>query len=169
MNKQKKRILFVCMGNICRSPTAEGVMRRLADEGGGASFPIEIDSAGTHGYHIGSPPDSRAAAAAANRGYDLSPIRSRRVEESDFADFDLILAMDADNLAFLKAAAPPNCNAEIRLFLEFTEHSEMHSAARRAEIPDPYFGGEGGFDFVLDLIENAARGLLKKIRGENPN
>ena len=165
MNKQKKRILFVCMGNICRSPTAEGVMRRLADEGGGASFQIEIDSAGTHGYHIGSPPDSRAAAAAANRGYDLSPIRSRRVEESDFADFDLILAMDADNLAFLKAAAPPNCKAEIRLFLEFAEHS----AARRTEIPDPYFGGEGGFDFVLDLIENAARGLIKSIRAENPN
>ena len=140
-------------------------MRRLADEGGGASFSIEIDSAGTHGYHIGSPPDSRAAAAAANRGYDLSPIRSRRVEESDFADFDLILAMDADNLAFLKAAAPPNCKAEIRLFLEFTEHS----AARSGEIPDPYFGGEGGFDFVLDLIENAARGLIKKIRAENPN
>lgn len=151
------RVLFVCLGNICRSPTAEGVMRKLLDDHGLAGR-IEVDSAGTHAYHVGEPPDRRAAAAAARRGIDLSALRGRRVEPSDFHRFDYILAMDRENLSNLLAIAPPGQESKARLFLEFGTQRSI------TEVPDPYYGGADGFDRVLDLIEDAAQGLLRDIR-----
>jgi protein-tyrosine phosphatase len=151
------RILFVCMGNICRSPTAEGVMRAVVARAGMEHF-IEIDSAGTHGYHVGDPPDRRAARAAAKRGYDLSPLRGRQVNEGDFARFDLILAMDRDNLAILERSCPPGLRHKLALFLQYArKHGEE-------EVPDPYYGGDAGFDHVLDLIEDAAEGLIASLQ-----
>jgi len=154
----RARVLFVCLGNICRSPSAEGVMRKLIAEHG-LSGRIEVDSAGTHAYHVGEPPDRRASAAAARRGIDLSALRGRRVESSDFHRFDYILAMDRENLSNLLAIAPAGHEAKARLFLEFGTQSTV------SEVPDPYYGGAGGFDCVLDLIEDAAGGLLREIRG----
>jgi protein-tyrosine phosphatase len=152
----KQKVLFVCMGNICRSPTAEGVTRALAErEGLQAHF--EFDSAGTHGYHIGSPPDARSRKAAEQRGYDLSPLRARQVNPYDFVRFDHILAMDCDNLALLKQACPVEHQAKLGLFLDFATRFPER------EVPDPYYGGEEGFDLVLDLIEDAARGLLERL------
>lgn len=149
-------ILFVCMGNICRSPTAEGVFRRLVAETG-LEGELRIDSAGTHDYHVGSPPDARANAAAARRGYDLSALRGRQVSQRDFLEFDYVLAMDQDNLANLHRICPPEHAHKVRLFLE-------HSANfKEREVPDPYYGGAQGFDHVLDLVEDAARGLLKDV------
>lgn len=150
------RILFVCMGNICRSPSAEGVFRKLVRE----RLPdvdLEIDSAGTHGYHTGSPPDRRSIQAAARRGIDLSGLRARTVTHEDFERFDLILAMDRDNLALLEQRAPATHRGRIRLIMEFAPGS----GAR--EVPDPYYGGANGFEEVLDLLEEAAAGLLQSI------
>lgn len=147
------RILFVCMGNICRSPTAEGVTRMLAEKQGVAAF-FEFDSAGTHGYHIGNPPDARARQAAAVRGYDLSPLKARQVSEIDFERFDRILAMDRDNLALLRQACPQVHHGKLGLFLEYASRSADD------EVPDPYYGGPEGFERVLDMIEDAATGLL---------
>lgn len=145
------------MGNICRSPTAEGVFRRfVADEG--LNHLIEIDSAGTHDYHIGSSPDRRAQAAAAGRGYDLSGLRGRQVARKDFAEFDYVLAMDKDNLANLRSICPSDQQQKVRLFLSFSERFKDE------EVPDPYYGGPQGFDLVLDMVEDAARGLLQAIR-----
>lgn len=153
----KVSILFVCMGNICRSPTAEGVVHVMAErEGLAAAF--EIDSAGTHGYHIGAPPDPRASAAALRRGYDLSPLRARRVNELDFKHFDCILAMDAENLSILRQACPSEHRHKLGLFLEYAINYDTE------EVPDPYYGGEGGFEHVLDLVEDAARGLIAALR-----
>lgn len=153
----KTKVLFVCMGNICRSPTAEGVFRRfVADEG--MNHLIEIDSAGTHDYHIGSSPDRRAQAAAAGRGYDLSGLRGRQVSRCDFAEFDYVLAMDQDNLANLRRLCPDEQQHKVRLFLSFSERFKDE------EVPDPYYGGPQGFDLVLDMVEDAARGLLEAIR-----
>jgi protein-tyrosine phosphatase len=149
----RQRILFVCMGNICRSPTAEGVTRTLAERGGLAAG-FEFDSAGTHGYHIGKAPDARATKAAAARGYDLSSLKARRVDSADFARFDRILAMDRDNLELLRQACPPEHHGKLGLFLEFASRNDED------EVPDPYYGGSEGFEHVLDLIEDAARGLL---------
>lgn len=151
------RVLFVCLGNICRSPTAEGVFRRLVEEAGLAEH-ILIDSAGTHAYHIGEPPDARAQAAAARRGVDLSTLRGRQATEADIRTFDYVLAMDRENLANLRAICPHGCESKLRLFLEFVPHG------REKEVPDPYFGGASGFDRVLDMIEDAAEGLLAHIR-----
>lgn len=154
------RILFVCMGNICRSPSAEGVFRKLASE----RLPgvdLEIDSAGTHGYHIGSPPDRRSIQAAARRGIDLSPLRARTVTPDDFERFDLILAMDRDNLALLEQRAPATHRGRIRLMMEFAP------GAGTREVPDPYYGGANGFEEVLDLLEEAAEGLLQSIGETN--
>jgi len=151
------RILFVCLGNICRSPTAEAVVRTLAAR----ELPelgLEVDSAGTAGYHIGEPPDPRMRAAAARRGYDLTALRARIVEPSDFTRFDLILAMDRENLAVLCRRAPEETHERVRLFLEFAPHGELQ------EVPDPYYGGPNGFEEVLDLVEAAARGLLNYLR-----
>lgn len=147
------RILFVCMGNICRSPTAEGVTRMLAEKQGVAAF-FEFDSAGTHGYHVGNPPDARARQAAAKRGYDLSPLKARQVSDFDFERFDRILAMDRDNLALLRQACPQEHHGKLGLFLEYASRSVGD------EVPDPYYGGPEGFERVLDMIEDAATGLL---------
>jgi protein-tyrosine phosphatase len=147
------RILFVCMGNICRSPTAEGVTRALAEKKGVAAY-FEFDSAGTHGYHIGNPPDARARQAAAKRGYDLAPLKARQVNEFDFDRFDRILAMDRDNLDLLRQACPEEHRGKLGLFLEYASRSTND------EVPDPYYGGPEGFERVLDMIEDAAGGLL---------
>lgn len=153
------RVLFVCLGNICRSPTAEGVFRALVERAG-LSDQIEIDSAGTAAWHIGKSPDARAQAAAAMRGYDLSPLRGRQVSAADFARFDFVLAMDRSNLADLLAQCPAEQRHKVRLFLSFSSQWQNH------EVPDPYYGGAEGFDHVLDMIEDASLGLLNAIRVE---
>jgi protein-tyrosine phosphatase len=154
------RVLFVCMGNICRSPTAEGVFRTHVERAGLAKQ-VQIDSAGTHGYHVGAPPDPRAQKAAKQRGYDLSGLRARRVAETDFRRYDYILAMDRDNLAALREVCPREDHHRLRLFLEYARSFEV------AEVPDPYYGGPEGFERVLDLIEDAASGLMAEIRQRN--
>src|SRR5215468_595443 len=151
------RILFVCLGNICRSPTAEAVVRSLAALEA-PELALEVDSAGTAGYHIGEPPDPRMQAAAARRGYQLAALRARIVEPGDFERFDLILAMDRENLTVLRRRAPEQARERVRLFLEFAPHREPE------EVPDPYYGGPNGFEEVLDLVEAAARGLLGDLR-----
>lgn len=148
---------MVCMGNICRSPTAEGVFRRLAERTGVAEQ-LLIDSAGTHDYHVGANPDERAQEAARRRGYDLSELRARQVSDQDFEHFDYILAMDRENLATLKRRCPPEHRHKIHLYLSFSERFNNQ------EVPDPYYGGRQGFDLVLDMVEDAAQGLLEEIR-----
>jgi len=156
MNSEAKiRVLFVCMGNICRSPTAEGVFRHHAEEAG-LSGRLHIDSAGTHAYHTGEQPDRRARAAAERRGMSLEGIKARRVVTDDFEHFDYIIAMDEDNLVRLRDEAPTEHRAELRLFLEF-------GASDEREVPDPYYGGAAGFERVLDLVEEASRGLLETL------
>ncbi|MDQ7015264.1 MAG: low molecular weight protein-tyrosine-phosphatase [Gammaproteobacteria bacterium] len=155
---KKINVLFVCMGNICRSPTAEGVFTQLVSEAG-LSDCLEIDSAGTHSYHIGKQPDRRAQAAALQRGLDLSTLRGREVYKEDFSYFDYILAMDKDNLRDLKLISPKaEFEGKIHLFLDFAEQ------ASESEVPDPYYGGDQGFEHVLDLVQQASVGLLKQIR-----
>jgi protein-tyrosine phosphatase len=149
-------VLFVCMGNICRSPTAEGVFRRLHRELA-PDLELHIDSAGTHAYHIGEPPDARSQAAAKVRGVDISGHRGRQVQAEDFHDFDYVLAMDAANLRRLQALRPGQSRAELRLLLEYSPE------ATHREVPDPYYGGTGGFEAVLDLVEQGGRGLLAEI------
>jgi low molecular weight protein-tyrosine phosphatase len=151
------RILFVCMGNICRSPTAEGVFRRVLEQHA-RELQVEIDSAGTHEYHVGSAPDRRAILAAARRGIDLSTLRARHVSNADFEQFDLILAMDEENLQELRRRARVEHHPRIRLMMEFAP-----SALSRS-VPDPYYGGPEGFEEVLDLLEEAAEGLLEYVR-----
>jgi len=150
------RILFVCMGNICRSPSAEGVFRHVLATRA-PDLQVEIDSAGTHDYHIGDPPDRRSIAAARRRGIDLSSLRARRVASEDFAHYDLILAMDEENLRELKRRAPAAYQERIRLMMEFAPE-----ATSRA-VPDPYYGGAQGFEEVLDLLEEAANGLVQEL------
>lgn len=144
------------MGNICRSPTAEGVLRSLTDRAGASSL-IEVDSAGTHGSHEGEAPDPRARKLAASRGYDLSGLRARRVTDLDFSRFDRILAMDRQNLAALRRACPPEHLGKLGLFLDYAAGLALD------EVPDPYYGGAEGFEKVLDLCEQAARGLIEAI------
>jgi protein-tyrosine phosphatase len=154
------RLLFVCMGNICRSPTAEGVMRHLLREEG-LEDEITIDSAGTGAWHVGNPPDRRATAAAAARGIVLEGA-ARQVRPSDFDDYDLLLVADRENLADLRAIAPGEAaRAKVRLLREFDPASE---GAPDLDVPDPYYGGPDGFEDVLDLVEAACRGLLAEIR-----
>lgn len=156
--KEKVSVLFVCMGNICRSPTAEGVFRKLVADAELADR-ILTDSAGTHAYHRGESPDRRAMAAASRRGIDMSDLRARRVQDADFERFDLILAMDKLNLVTLQDRAGDNGDRDrIRLLMEFSE------MAPGGEVPDPYYGGAAGFERVLDLVENAASGLLNDLR-----
>jgi protein-tyrosine phosphatase len=150
-------ILFVCLGNICRSPTAEGVLRQLAAREN-PPMEIVIDSAGTAGYHIGAAPDPRSQGAARRRGIDISGLRARRVEPSDYSKFDLILAMDRDNLRALQAARPDNARAQLRLFLEYAPQSGL------SEVPDPYYGADRDFELVLDLCTAAARGLIDELQ-----
>ena len=143
------------MGNICRSPTAEGVFRFHAEQAG-VIEQLEIDSAGTHAYHIGEPPDRRARAAAERRGMSLDNIYARRVSGEDFERFDYIIAMDEDNLARLHDESPEEHRGKLNLFLEFGGGDER-------EVPDPYYGGAAGFERVLDLVEKASRGLLETL------
>ncbi|MBY0579368.1 MAG: low molecular weight phosphotyrosine protein phosphatase [Burkholderiales bacterium] len=153
---EKIGVLFVCMGNICRSPTAEAVFRhkveaaRLGDR-------FVIDSAGTHGYHVGGSPDERAIRAARSRGYDMDRLRARLVEKEDFLRFDYILAMDRQNLAILHRMAEPQLQSKARLLMEYSRDYE------EKEVPDPYYGGLRGFETVLDRVESATNGLLKEI------
>lgn len=151
-----KRILFVCMGNICRSPTAHGVFASIAEEY--PELELEIDSAGTHSYHIGHPPDRRTQEVAIRRGYDLSSQRARQVTVEDFDRFDLILAMDTANLSHMHSMANEQQKERIRLFLEFGSDPSVR------DVPDPYYGGDTGFERVLDLVEDAAQGLLAHLR-----
>lgn len=153
----KVSVLFVCMGNICRSPTAQGVFARLIEDAQ-LAHRVHIESAGTHAYHVGNPPDERATQAAARRGIDLTPQRARRVEAVDFERFDYVLAMDRSNQEDLLAICPKPHQAKVRLFLEFAERPST------ADVPDPYYGGAQGFERVLDLVEEAAQGLLQDIR-----
>ena len=151
------RVLFVCMGNICRSPTAEGVFREHARRHA-PGLVIEIDSAGTHAYHVGEPPDPRTIAAATRRGIDLTGLRARQVHDDDFERFDLILAMDRLNHATLLDRSPPEHRERIRTLLEFAGKTAP------VDVPDPYYGGAKGFEDVLDLVESAVEGLLAEIR-----
>lgn len=146
------RVLFVCMGNICRSPTAEAVVRDFAR--GVAGIELEVDSAGTHGYHVGDAPDERSIAAARRRGFDLATLRARVVEAEDFERFDLVLAMDVAVLERLQELAPRQHADRLQLFLDFAP------GLGRRDVPDPYYGGAAGFEEVLDLVEEGARGLL---------
>jgi protein-tyrosine phosphatase len=155
------RLLFVCMGNICRSPTAEGVMRRLLREQV-LEDAVEVDSAGTGDWHVGSPPDTRATAAARSRGIALAGA-ARVVAPGDFDDFDLILAADRRNLRDLRAAAPAGARARLHLLREFDPGS---AGAPDLDVPDPYYGGDDGFEHVLDLVEAACRGLLDALRAD---
>ncbi|SRR5690606_24467628 len=150
------KVLFVCMGNICRSPTAEGVFRHRV-RAAGLESRIVIDSAGTEEWHAGKAPDRRSSQAAARRGYDLTAQRARQVEAEDFQRFDLILAMDHDNLIRLRAARPETASAEMDLLLRRYGLGEI--------VPDPYYGGDEGFEHVLDLLEQAADALLDEIKG----
>lgn len=157
MSEQRVRVLFVCMGNICRSPMAEGVFRHHVREAGLDGL-IAIDSAGTHDYHVGEPPDPRAQQAAGRRGYDLAMLRGRQVSRADFLEFDYLLAMDAANLRALERLCPPQHGHKLKLFMEFGAN-----VAPR-EVPDPYYGGEQGFERVLDMVEEASHGLLAHLR-----
>jgi len=150
------KILFVCMGNICRSPTAEGVFRWVLHERA-PQLSVYVDSAGTHAYHVGEPPDYRAQRAAERRGIDLSQQKARRVGQEDFASFDLILAMDELNFELLRELSPPEYHDRIKLFLKYAPHLS------RSDVPDPYYGGTNGFELVLDLIEDASVGLLEQL------
>lgn len=151
------RVLCVCLGNICRSPTAEGVLRELARREA-PQLVTAVDSAGTAGYHVGDPPDPRTVAAARQRGYDLSTLRARQVSRRDFTEYDLILAMDRANLAALQRAAPGAAQGRLGLFLQFAAGREGD------EVPDPYYGGHADFERVLDLVEQGARALLAHLR-----
>ncbi|MEP0202605.1 MAG: low molecular weight protein-tyrosine-phosphatase [Halioglobus sp.] len=149
-------VLFVCLGNICRSPTAHGVFQHKINAAG-LGHTVSVDSCGTGNWHAGEPPDGRASAAAALRGYDLSELRARQVTPHDFDQYDFILAMDESNLEDLRAMAPSGYSGQLALFLDFA------SGLSDSTVPDPYYGGENGFDEVLDLIETASEGLLKAV------
>ena len=153
---KKCAVLFVCMGNICRSPTAHGVFRQMVIDRGVAHL-VAVDSAGTHDYHPGSPPDERSQEHAARRGYDLSDLRARQIDDADFERHELILVMDWDNLAWVQGICPPEHQAKVRRLTEFC------SVQSSPVVPDPYYGGAKGFDHVLDLVEDACDGLLEHV------
>lgn len=150
------KVLFVCMGNICRSPTAEGVFRHVLRKKK-LDGRVEVDSVGTHGYHVGEAPDQRTQRAAASRGYDLSNMRARKVAPQDLDYFDLILAMDHNNLEVLKRICPPERYDRLGLFMSYAKNFDDD------EVPDPYYGLGHGFDLVLDMVEDAANGLVESI------
>ena len=154
------RVLFVCLGNICRSPTAEGVFRSVVTRAG-LELHIEVDSAGTHAYHVGDPPDLRAQEAAQRRGIDLGMLRGRKALRADIERFDYVLAMDRENYQNLMAICPAGLEEKVRLFLEFAPHRPER------DVPDPYFGGDAGFERVLDMIEEASAGLLAHLRKQH--
>ncbi|HSS63574.1 MAG TPA: low molecular weight protein-tyrosine-phosphatase [Gammaproteobacteria bacterium] len=150
------RVLMVCLGNICRSPLAQGVMEQRLRKSG-LFHAVSVDSAGTHGYHLGEPPDLRAVEAAARRGYDISGQRARRIRDGDFQSFDYILAMDQDNLQQLLARCPGAEVERLKLLMDFAPGPDGQ------EVPDPYYGGEDGFERALDLIEAAVDGVILEI------
>ncbi len=156
MSKDQVKVLFVCMGNICRSPTAEGVFRHLVKQQGHDHW-IKTDSAGTHAYHVGEQPDPRAQQTARKRGIELSDLRARKAIEQDFHHFDYVLAMDHDNFRILEQLSPEEHRQRLHLFLDFSRDYE------EKEVPDPYYGGAQGFEYVFDLVESASRGLLDDI------
>ena len=151
------KVLFVCTGNICRSPTAEGVFRHMVEQAGLKDH-IGADSAGTHSYHIGETPDHRSVAAARRRGVDLSRLRARLVKSTDFSDFDLVLALDRGHERILRQKCPPALQDRVRLLLDFAPNNRGH------DVPDPYYGDASGFEEVLDLCEQACQGLLTHIQ-----
>ena len=153
---KRPAVLFVCLGNICRSPTAEAVFRARAEAAG---LDVDVDSAGTGAWHVGNPPDPRALSAGAERGYDLSPLRARRVAKKDFARFDLILAMDEDNYELLHLQAPDDAKDRIVMMMDFAPDRPERS------VPDPYYGGDEGFARVLDMLEDASDGLIAHLAG----
>ena len=157
MSRVRFKILFVCMGNLCRSPMAEGVFKHYVAQAGLAER-IASDSAGTHDYHVGDPPDARAQAAAGRRGYDLSGLRGRQVGRGDFGEFDYVLAMDEMNLRWLGRLCPPEHVHKLKLLMEFS------TGPAPREVPDPYYGEEQSFERVLDMVEQAAQGLLDHVR-----
>ena len=150
------KVLFVCMGNICRSPTAEGVFRHMVEKDN-LNSEISIDSAGTHAYHVGNPPDQRSQDAALKRDIDLSSQRARRVKADDFISFDYVIAMDESNKDDLLSICPDGYEDRVHLFLDFSKDDQT-------EVPDPYYGQGRGFEIVLNLVEDASAGLLKRIR-----
>ncbi len=157
MSGNKFGVLFVCTGNICRSPTAEAIFRKLAADSGMAET-VTAGSAGTHGYHVGEPPDPRAQKAAARRGYDLSALRARTVADADFQRFDLILAMDHEHHAILSRIAGSAADHKLKLMMSYARRF------KERDVPDPYYGGPQGFEQVLDMLEDAAKGLLESLR-----
>lgn len=148
------RVLFVCTGNICRSPTADGVFRQMV-ENAGLAHRIDVDSCGTTGYHVGEKPDPRAREFAQSRGYDLSNLRARQLSNRDFTDFDYLLAMDDGHLATMQRACPKEHQGKLRLFLDF------HPDHRGKDVPDPYYGGQSGFVRVFDLVEETSGHFLR--------
>ncbi len=154
------KVLFVCLGNICRSPTAEGVFKNLVQQAK-LGDRIQVDSAGTHAYHVGEAPDARAQEAARNRGIELGKLKGRQAIAEDMTEFDYVLAMDHENVENLYRICPEGYESRINLFLSYANNLEIE------EVPDPYFGGGSGFDQVLDMIEEASIGLLNEIRREN--
>jgi protein-tyrosine phosphatase len=153
---EKTRVLFVCTGNICRSPTAAGIFLKLVRDAG-LQERIVADSAGTHGYHVGEPPDERTCQAATRRGYDLSVLRARKFERADFDRFDLVLAMDTENHTHLARVVPQSEGHKLKMMMQYAK------TFREREVPDPYYGGSHGFELVLDMLEDASRGLLEAI------
>ena len=151
------KVLFVCMGNICRSPTAHGVFRQMVHDEGLTEL-VEIDSAGTHAYHVGKPPDRRAQSTATTRGIDLSDLRARQVDTGDFVYYDYLVAMDQENYISLSQKCPNEHVEKIYMFMDFAPQM------RTREVPDPYYGGAQGFERVFDLVDAASRGLLMDIR-----
>ena len=151
----RKSVLFICLGNICRSPTAEAVFKKRSAD---AELSVWVDSAGTGGYHQGEPPDTRASAAGRVRGYSFAGQSSRKIVSSDFETFDLVLAMDRQNLSALQSMCPPDHQHKLGLFLDYAPHTDSD------EVPDPYYGGADGFDHVINLVEIASEGLIKALK-----
>ena len=157
MTMIRKSVLFICLGNICRSPTAEAVFKKRSTDAG---LSIWCDSAGTGGYHIGEPPDSRSAKVGRARGYSFAGQSSRKIETADFEAFDLVLAMDKQNLLALQDICPAHFQHKLKLFLDYAPHTNAD------EVPDPYYGAAGGFDHVIDLVEMASEGLIRALKQE---
>lgn len=155
LSQRKPSVLFVCTGNICRSPSAEGVLRKRLEELG---LEVVVDSAGTHGYHVGDAPDPRSVRAAAKRGYDISKLKARKLSSEDFERFDFVVALDGEHMRLMRQHCPPALHHKLRHLMEFAPH------AVHREVPDPYYGPVDGFELVLDLLEEAIEGLLKEFQ-----